>query len=83
MDNQLPPQQLKLMHEELAILTATLAEFKFNDPANDTLLMRQHAHLAGQRTQLLTLLSYDEVTVQTHKDTLEARLSQQFQQPTE
>lgn len=68
------PVQLSLLTEQLQQLTNSLAEFHFNDPANDELLIRQHAALSGQRTQLLTLLGYDEAAKEKFADEQEQRL---------
>jgi hypothetical protein len=63
MDQFLPlnltPEQEQVLRLRLAHLEQLLANWRFNDPANDQLLMRQHAAISGERDGCLYFLTYD------------------------
>lgn len=74
------PTQLQMMTQMLADLTETLAEWKFNDPANRELYMLQHAALSGKRQQLKDLLAYDTLVREAAETAAEERKAEQFYQ---
>ena len=81
MDNQpLPPLQLfNFTDEQLRMLdaiyqhvTVQLAGWQFNEPANDQLMMRQHAAIAGHREGIRQLIEFDDVMKKQAEERLAA-----------
>lgn len=58
--------QLQIVHTAWAAVTDQLLTFRFDEPAQDQLRMRQHAYLKGQHellTELLNPLAADDARI--------------------
>lgn len=63
--------QTKMLVGMYSTLIGRLASFQFNDPPNDTLLIRQHAHMAGQKDMIHELLTFDSARLQEQQEAKE------------
>lgn len=68
-----PEQELQLrqLHSEY---THALAHWQFNDPANDQLLMRQHAAMSGKLELVEQLLDFFGESTKQQQQKLEQKL---------
>lgn len=73
---QFSERQSELLFDLSQQLTLMLSNFRFNDPAQDHSLIRQHAAVSGQRDMLLQLLAHDTKAMNEANDRLASALGQ-------
>lgn len=75
--------QVEFLVELFTQATSTLAEIKFNEPEQDTLRLRQHSALSGERECLRNLLMHDSRIMENMKRELDEQIDNQANQPSE